>query len=134
MGSLACLRAKRALVSLLRSMAARYGVELACNRDSPDRDVLAAFRKVALKAHPDRGGSDVDQQRLSDVRASWDALRKKAKPGRPAGRQAPTSAASAAIGDEAVLIACMECAPECLGGAHPIGRIIASGYARSFQG
>ncbi len=61
--------AKRALVTLVRTLAATYGVVVDVGRDSSDRDLTASVRRVALRAHPDRGGSARDQQRLNDARA-----------------------------------------------------------------
>ena len=49
-------RAKRAFVAVLLEVARLYAVPTAVNRDSPDAQVLAAYRKVILKAHPDKGG------------------------------------------------------------------------------
>ena len=48
--------AKRALVTLLLALGRQYHIALAINRDSSDNLVLAAFKKVARKAHPDKGG------------------------------------------------------------------------------
>jgi len=48
--------AKRALVTLLVSFAQHYAVNLTINRDSSDADIQKAFKKVSLKAHPDKGG------------------------------------------------------------------------------
>ena len=51
------LVAKRALVSVLRVLAALYTVVLKVNREASDADVLKAYRRVILKAHPDKGGA-----------------------------------------------------------------------------
>ena len=48
--------AKRALVTLLLQLGRFYQVALDVQRESPDSVVLAAFRKVARAAHPDKGG------------------------------------------------------------------------------
>ena len=48
--------AKRELVKLLKSLASKYKLHLELSRDSSDNDVKKAFRKVSLKAHPDKGG------------------------------------------------------------------------------
>ena len=53
--------AKRVLVSLLLSMARQYNVTINANRDSPDKVVEQAFKKVALKAHPDKSGSNEER-------------------------------------------------------------------------
>ena len=75
MGSSALLLAKRALVVVIRSLAATYDVVVACNRDSPDKVVLSSFRKVALKVHPDHGGATAHQQQLNEAREAWDQAR-----------------------------------------------------------
>ena len=41
--------AKRALVSLLRTLAATYRVALTLQRDAPDGEVSRAYRRVSLK-------------------------------------------------------------------------------------
>ena len=65
--------AKRALVTLLLAMAVTYHVTLSnINRDSPDLAVLAAYRQVIKKAHPDRGGQVADAQMLTAAREKWD--------------------------------------------------------------
>ena len=59
---------KRALVSLLLSLASQYEVALKVNRDSPDQLVKAAFRKVILRAHPDKAtGSEEHTKKLNDA-------------------------------------------------------------------
>ena len=53
--------AKRALVTLLLSLARKYDIPaVVVNRDSPDAVVLATFKKVSKKVHPDKGGSTQD--------------------------------------------------------------------------
>ena len=52
--------AKRALVKVLLTLASKYGVALQVNRDSEDKVVLSAYKRVALKAHPDKGGTNED--------------------------------------------------------------------------
>ena len=50
--------AKRTLVKLLLVFASVYSVVLeGFSREAPDNEVLKAFKKVLLKAHPDKGGS-----------------------------------------------------------------------------
>ena len=49
--------AKRALVRLLLSLATAHRVLVRIKRDSADKDALAAYRRVALKVHPDKGGA-----------------------------------------------------------------------------
>lgn len=77
---------KRALVSLLLSLASQYEVALKVNRDSPDQLVKAAFRKVILRAHPDKAtGSEEHTKKLNDAYGKWqDSLRKNGRPPKPA--------------------------------------------------
>ena len=63
--------AKRLLVSVLVALARQYNVAIAANRDSPDNVVEKAFKKVALRAHPDKGGSNEDFQKLQAAREAW---------------------------------------------------------------
>ena len=63
--------AKRALVVLLRALAAAYGARLDINRDSSDADVKKAVRAMARKVHPDKGGSTEDTQNLLAARDAW---------------------------------------------------------------
>ena len=72
--------AKRALVSLLRTLAAAYGVALTLTRDAPDKDVSGAYRKVSLGAHPDRGGKAEYQTALNNAHDVWEAAKKARKP------------------------------------------------------
>jgi hypothetical protein len=79
----AAQRAKRALVVLLRSIAAIYNVAVALTRDSTDAAALSAFRRVALRAHPDRGGDVRHQQVLNDARGDWQSAKASSSAGRP---------------------------------------------------
>ena len=49
-------QAKRALVKVLLTLAALYSLRLDVARESADDVVTRAFRRVALKVHPDKGG------------------------------------------------------------------------------
>ena len=96
-------RAKRALVTLLLSLASAYGLQLSLTRESADVDVTRAFRRVSVKVHPDKGGAAADAQRLNAARDAWLAANRDAKaPGRPARPQAepPTPSAAVANGRE----------------------------------
>jgi curved DNA-binding protein CbpA len=73
---------KRALITVMLALAAAYGILLACVRDSPDDEVLRAYRKLLLRVHPDKGGTTADQQRLQGAKEAWDAARRR-RPGRP---------------------------------------------------
>ena len=46
--------AQRAFVKVLLAIAAAYIVIMQVNRDSEDKKLLKAFRRVALKVHPDK--------------------------------------------------------------------------------
>ena len=56
-------RAQRALVSVLVSLAQAYGIALQVNRESVAAEVLKAYRQVAKRTHPDKGGRKRDFQR-----------------------------------------------------------------------
>ena len=45
---------KRALVTLVLSLARQFDVALQLSRDSPDEQVKKSFKKVVLKIHPDK--------------------------------------------------------------------------------
>ena len=80
---------------VLRSLAESYGVVVDVSRDSPAASVTAAYKRVVLKVHPDKGGRLEDAQRLQVAKDAWDAAKKK-RPGssrnaNPA-RAAPQSA------------------------------------------
>ena len=70
--------AKRAFVKLLRELAVKYEVPLPITRDSPNKDIEKAFRKVSVKAHPDEGGLLLDFQRMSASNDVWQNLLKNA--------------------------------------------------------
>ena len=58
--------AKRALVKLIVTLAAVYFVALeGFTRDTPDKEVEKVFRRLLLKAHPDKGGSKDHTQQLN---------------------------------------------------------------------
>ena len=76
--------AKRAFVTVLLALAAVYGLVLNITRDSADTELVTAFKRVARKAHPDKGGTVEDSARLHASRDAWkDALLGRRKPGRP---------------------------------------------------
>ena len=77
------LVAKRALVSLLLRLAVAYHVVLAVNRDSGDRLVTAAYKKVILKVHPDSHVL-IQVNENDDSGGLWGA------PGVPPGRPRPS--------------------------------------------
>ena len=76
--------ARRALVKVLLSLASVYAVLLSVTRDSNDADVLAGYKKLIRKVHPDKGGRTEDAQRLQSAKDAWDATKQGAKQsGRP---------------------------------------------------
>lgn len=87
MPSSALTLAQRKFVSVLLSVAAAYGVAVRANRDSEAGELLKAYRSVARKAHPDKGGSTRRFQALQAAKEAWDAARKHSSSagGRPAG-------------------------------------------------
>ena len=91
--------AKRALVSLLRTLAATYRVALTLQRDAPDGEVSRAYRRVSLKTHPDRGGKAGDQTALNNAHDAWEAAKKARKPrgGKRNGNQQDKSGAASAL-------------------------------------
>ena len=49
-------------------------MRISLTRESPDADVLKAFKKAALKVHPDKGGKKEHAQTLQTANAKWDSL------------------------------------------------------------
>ena len=77
--------AKRAFVSLLLRLGRSHAVPLQISRESPDPELLKAYRRISKKVHPDRGGSLAQSQNLNASKDAWEEARKKSKcPGRPA--------------------------------------------------
>ena len=64
------LQARRALVKLILVIASVYRVVLDLNCESCDGDVLKAFKKVLLKAHPDKGGSEEHAKQLNTAKGT----------------------------------------------------------------
>ena len=64
-------KCKRALVSLIRSLALFHQVVTTVTRDSADVDVRKAYRTLSKKTHPDHGGHVQDQQRLNAAYEEW---------------------------------------------------------------
>ena len=61
---------------LFRSTLARvYKIALAINRYASEKDLTKAYKRVALKAHPDKGGSDDHFKTLQASKEKWETLR-----------------------------------------------------------
>ena len=70
MGS-ACQTRKRVFVKVLPRLAAPYKLVCGVNRDSTDAQVDSAFRTVAAKCHPDKGGDPEHAKELHAARDEW---------------------------------------------------------------
>ena len=64
-------KSKRILVTLVRTLAAVYGIAVAVTRDSLDAGVRKAYRTISKKAHPDHGGNPDDQKRINAAYKLW---------------------------------------------------------------
>ena len=71
--------AKRALVTLLKSLATIYLVAVGVTRESSDGDLRSAFRQVSRRAHPDRGGSEARQKSSNAAKDLWEEALKAGK-------------------------------------------------------
>ena len=80
-------KAKRAFVSVLLLLSRSYHVPLEVTRESPDPELLKAYRRLARATHPDKGGQKEDQQRLNAARDRWADARSERRcgAGRPGG-------------------------------------------------
>ena len=100
----AALAARRALVKFLLVLAGVYSVAINLNRDSGDADVKNAFKKVLLKAHPDKGGSEEHSKQLNNLREKWEKAKRPAgRPRGPAGEARNQSGAAENASFQALL-------------------------------
>ena len=99
------LVARRALVKVLLALAALYALSLNLSRESTDEQVTKAYKRVALKVHPDKGGTVEHAQQLNLAKEAWEKAKKKAKgpggrareqPGQPGPAPAPCDLADPA--------------------------------------
>ena len=67
--------ATRAFVAVLLALGRTYNLVFSVNRDSPEDQLLKAYRKALLKAHPDKGGRKEDLQKLQAAKEAWDSAR-----------------------------------------------------------
>ena len=80
--------ATRAFVAVMLALARCYQLLAQVNRDSSPEEMLKAYKRVLLKAHPDKGGSNEHMQRLQAAKESWQQAREHgtANGGRPRAR------------------------------------------------
>ena len=83
--------AKRALVRLLITFATTYEISLNLSRDSPDQALRAAYKRVIVRVHPDKGGNVEHAKQLIEAKENWDKAvadsTKNQRKGRPAPRK-----------------------------------------------
>ena len=76
---------------VILTLAAFYTVHVAVTRESADEVVLTAFKRVSLRAHPDKGGRLEHCQLLNSAKDAWDRARREprraGRPGQPRGPQ-----------------------------------------------
>lgn len=63
--------AQRAFLTVLLEVARLYCLSTGVKRESTDKDLEAAFKRVSLKAHPDKGGCNTSFQKLIAAREKW---------------------------------------------------------------
>ena len=73
--------ATRAFVHTLLALARTYNLAPVGNRDSGDDALRKAYRRVLLKAHPDKGGDKAHVQRLQAAKELLDKARKETRQG-----------------------------------------------------
>ena len=83
------------MVHIMLAMAKVYRVPVAVNRESPAEELRAAYKRLILKVHPDKGGRTDHMQRLQEAKGAWGSARRRS--GGRAGR--PASA-----GDQAIVL------------------------------
>ncbi len=64
-------QSKRAFVKVLLRIASFYRLPVSVNRSSSDEELDRAFRVVARKCHPDKGGSPDLSKELHSARDEW---------------------------------------------------------------
>ena len=76
---------------VLVSLATVYNIGLRISRESSDKDLAAAYKKIVLKAHPDKGGSEEHFKELQGAKENWDKARANAQANFKKGRTKPRS-------------------------------------------
>ena len=74
------LAAKRAFVQVLLSLAAAYQVATRVTRESAEHALISAYKRLLLKVHPDKGGSNEDFRKLQEAKEKWDNARETSRP------------------------------------------------------
>ena len=64
--------AKHRFVSELLRLGKAHTLFISVKKNSDDIAISAAFKAVARKAHPDKGGSNVDMCDLLSAKQAWD--------------------------------------------------------------
>ena len=75
--------ATRQFVKILLTLAALYSLGLPVTRDSTDDELVKAFKRLALKVQPDKGGLLEHAKELNLAKEAWDKARSKRTQGRP---------------------------------------------------
>ena len=100
-------KAKRALVSIMKRVAVKHGSVIDVHRESENKEVTSAYRKLSRVVHPDRhGGSGKDQKTLNAAYTSWQQLLRRAAERRGkshSDHQAPHVAGAAVVPAQATL-------------------------------
>ena len=81
---------------VLLTLAQVYELALTGKRDSWEKDLFKASKRVALKAHPDKGGTDKDFKTFQAAREKWEVLRT-TRAERPVGRRWGQARAEATV-------------------------------------
>ena len=70
------LAARRALVKVIRRLAKKHKLKLDLAKDAQvtDAQVLSAYKRLAMKCHPDKGGRTAHMQELQAAKDEWDNL------------------------------------------------------------
>ena len=56
------LAARRALVKVMRRLAKQHKLKLDLDREATDAQVLSAYKRLAMKCHPGKGGHTAHMQ------------------------------------------------------------------------
>ena len=73
-------------MNVLLYVAKAYGITPGVIHDSSQPDIAKAYKRVVLKAHPDKGGDPRHFRKLQEAKEEWDKVRKE-KADSPSGRR-----------------------------------------------